>query len=189
MRLKGYVAVDNEPLYDMVILPSALTASDYLFFTIPLGQKDTNGSTAKTYVETNIDGNGGKLPDPRAFEIKGFALVPNFESNAADLAKIYNFSYFEIRVGGNSIVAHRCPTKTVTAGCGPSRTDSAQGVNGSPQPHAIQTLSETIIIDKGTSFSAALVVKETQTLSGGSAAVKMHCVLWGWHAKSVGKQS
>jgi hypothetical protein len=187
-RLQGVGAIDDEPLYDRVILPSSLAAAEYTWFSVPQGQKDPNGTVAKTYVDTNLTGNGGRLPDPEAFEVLALSIIPDFLSNAADLAKFYNNSYFEIRLSGGSVAAHRLPGKTVTTGCGPTNTDSTAGLNGIPAPQFIQALTNSVLIERGENFSAVSVIKTLQSLSGGSAAINAHCVLWGPHGKSVGKR-
>jgi hypothetical protein len=188
MRLKGVIAVDNEPLYDLLTLPSTLSAGEYCFFQVPLGGTDPFGaaSNSKTRCETNCT-NAGRLPEPERFEIVAYQLVPNFASTAADVVIAFNRSYFEIRTGGSSTVAHRVPTRLITAGTGIFRTDAAASVVGNPQPQSILSFSPetTIVIELNENFQACLIVCASGlTLS---AVLPIMCVFQGYHAKGVRK--
>jgi len=195
MRLKGVVAVDNEPLYDVLSLPSSLSAGEYCFFTVPIGgtiASAINSSAVKSRCETNLT-NAGRLPEPERFEILAFRLVFDQGANAADIGKILNRSYFEIRVGGQTTAMHRCPTRVITSGAGIlSSASGAAGVTqslGLPVPQAVLTFSPdtTVVIELNENFSVCLVVCDAQSLSGGSAAIPVMCVLDGYHAKGVRK--
>ena len=187
MRLQNVIAFDTEPLYDRIALPSALSAGEYKFFVVPAGQNDPQSATQKKVCETNIRGSGGRLPEPEAFEILGFALVPDFLALRADVAILYNASYFEIRLGGNATAAHRVPTRIVTGGTGLPDTTATGSVVGTPAPQFIQSLppDASVIIKMNENFEAALIVCTGQTLTTNNLGVM--CLLYGIHAKAVRK--
>jgi hypothetical protein len=194
MRLKGVIAVDNEPLYDTLVLPSALTPGEYCWFTVPIGgaiSATVNASGAKGRCETNLT-NAGRLPEPERFEVVAFRLVADFQSNSADWGTVLNRSYLEIRVGGGTTPMHRVPCRLITSGTGQitsAATGAGAGNIGLPAPQAVLTFAPdtTVVIELNENFSVCLIVCSTQTLSGGSAAIPAMCVLEGYHAKGVRK--
>lgn len=197
MRLKGVIAVDNEPLYDTISLPSSLTPGEYCWFSVPLGgtiATAINSTGAKDRCETNLQ-NAGRLPEPERFEIVAFRLIADFTANALDVARIMQRSYLEIRVGGSTTPMHRTPCRIITSGTGFSGTGAtaAAGIAhsnlGWNNPSSVLTFAPdtTVVIELNENFQVCLIVCSTQTLDGGSAAVPMMCVLEGYHAKGVRK--
>lgn len=195
MRLKGVIAVDNEPLYDTIVLPSALAPGEYCWFATGIGgniSTAVNATGAKARCETNIV-NNGRLPEPERFEIVAFTLIPDFLSDTEDWAKVLSRSYLEIRVGGGTTPMHRTPCRTIMAGAGfLSSSGSTNGVMSSvgwPDPSAIPTFAPdtTVVIELNENFSVCLIVCSSQTLDGASAAIPVQCVLQGFHAKGVRK--
>jgi hypothetical protein len=84
-------------------------------------------------------------------------------------------------------VAHRVPTRLITAGTGIFRTDAAASVVGNPQPQSILSFSPetTIVIELNENFQACLIVCASGlTLS---AVLPIMCVFQGYHAKGVRK--
>lgn len=195
MRLKGVIAVDNEPLYDTLVLPSALVAGEYCWFSTGIGgtiSTAVNTTGAKARCETNIV-NNGRLPEPERFEIVAFRLVPDFTSSTVDWATVLQRSYLEIRVGGGTTPMHRTPCRTITAGTGflsaGTVTTGLMSSVGWPDPSAISTFAPdtTVVIELNENFSVCLIVCSAQSLSGASAAIPVQCILEGFHAKGVRK--
>jgi len=194
MRLKGVIAVDNEPLYDTLVLPSSLLPGEYCWFTSGLGgtiSATVNASGVKQRCETNLS-NAGRLPEPERFEVVGFRLVADLGSNGVDWGTVLNRSYLEIRVGGSSTAMHRVPCRIITSGTGFVTTATSGGLAGNigwPEPSAILTFApdSTVVIELNENFQVCLIVCSTQTLAGGSAAIPVQCILEGYHAKGVRK--
>jgi hypothetical protein len=195
VRLKGVIAVDNEPLYDTLVLPSSLTPGEYCWFATGVGgsiDTSVNSGGAKQRCETNVV-NAGRLPEPERFEIVAFRLVPDFTANSKDWAKVLQRAYLEIRVGGGTTPMHRVPARIITSGTGfISSGASVSGIGaavGWPNPSSILTFAPdtTVVIELNENFSVCLIVCSTQTLDGGSAVVPVQCVLEGYHAKGVRK--
>ena len=165
MRLKGVIAVDNEPLYDTITLPSLLVPGEYCFFSTGIGgaiDTSVNSGGFKQRCETNIV-NAGRLPEPERFEIVAFRLVPDFTANTADWAKVLQRSYLEIRVGGGTTPMHRTPCRTIMAGAGFVSSGVSTTVMASvgwPEPSAIATFAPdtTVVIELNENFSVCLIV-------------------------------
>jgi hypothetical protein len=187
-RLMGLEGITLEPLYDEIILPTAVTPGEdtYQFFTIGRGSHDPNSAVAsstKSLSQTNLTGGGQRLPAPEEFEVYGLALVPQFGTSVADVQTIYNNSWLSFRGTGNS-KPFQCPTRLVTAGTGLNRTDAASSVVGVPTPGAIINFPDEHVIEifRGEQFFASINFGAAQTLT---AAVPIMLVFWGLHRKGV----
>lgn len=179
MRLRGVIAVDNEPLYDRIRLPRVVAPGEYSFFVLPLSGWREFG---KTRVDTHMV-NAGRLQEPERFEITGVSLVVRDDAPPDFVTWLRHEPYFEIRVGGSGMVVHREPTWSLVRRVGTRDVMEDERVRRPPM--LVFPRDATIRIELNENFQACIIVASEWTGGHEAEAQSVRCIFHGWHAKGV----
>jgi hypothetical protein len=120
-----------EPRYDTVTLPTAGIGT-LTFFSVPIGQGQSAygaAGVAKTAADTNME-LAGQLPNPYAFTILAFRMMPSWNITANDLRLAFNGCVFQLVIGAKPFL--RVPARTIPQGNGPSGSGTDLNSNGFP---------------------------------------------------------
>jgi hypothetical protein len=129
--------------YDTLkIAPGAtVVGTPYEFFQVPVGRSDPYLATAapKTFLETNITGNGGQFSSPYDMVLTnlGFLFAP--DNMKYDITQIWKYGYFEFRILEKKFFKGHVWRHPPGAGMSGYSTKNQEAVwnNGVPDPGAI----------------------------------------------------
>jgi hypothetical protein len=128
--------------YDTLkIAPGAtVVGTPYEFFTNPVGKADPyNANATKTFLETNITGNGGQFSNPYDMVLTnlGFLFAP--DNTKYDITQVYKYGYFEFRILEKKFFKGHIWRHPPGAGLSGATSQNAESNwnNGVPDPGAI----------------------------------------------------
>jgi hypothetical protein len=156
----GVMEVINQPVYDSASFAAAAAMAKTVLFQTPIGQ---SGKTlAQTYMTK-----AGQLEQPQKLIIRAIALAFSNNTALVDLVNFLQNVSFVLTVGKKPML--ECPCLNLTAGRGAIATSAAElgtliagdvqfisTTNGAPDPRAVFTLNQPIVIEGGEGFSVTL---------------------------------
>lgn len=153
--------------YDTLKLaPGAQTVTTpYNWFATPVGQADPyNASAIKTFLETNIVGQGGQFSSPYDMVLTNLGFLFAFDNILYDITLIQKYGYFEFKILEKTFFKGHLWRHPPGAGMTGYSTQTAESVwnNGVADPGAIYYFGQwSKYIPPLTTFSLSLQFFET----------------------------
>jgi hypothetical protein len=128
--------------YDTLKLAPGATVvgTPYEWFSNPVGKADPyNASATKTFLETNITGNGGQFSSPYDMVLTNLGFLFASDNTLYDITQVVKFGYFEFRILEKKFFkGHlwRHPPGAGISGMSSQNAESAWN-NGIPDPGCI----------------------------------------------------
>ncbi len=184
-RLRGVVAIDNEPLYDRVLI-RPYEAGEFVFFGMPVGAYDEGHQ--KTRIDTNML-HTGRIPDPESFEVTGVSLIVREDAPEEFVTWLRHETCFEIRIGGGTATpSDRQPTWCLTRKKHSTRTGAVLADELYTRTPVFEYPKDaTLIIEHAENFYACLVASRGWTPFDETAKAphSVRCILHGYHGKGI----
>jgi hypothetical protein len=153
--------------YDTLKLAPGATVTNtpYSFFATPVGQADPyNASAIKTFLETNIVGQGGQFSSPYDMVLTNLGFLFAFDNRIYDITQIVKYGYFQFNILEKTFFKGHLWRHPPGAGMSGMTTQTAESVwnNGVPDPGAIYYFGQwSKYIPPLTTFSLTLQFFET----------------------------
>jgi hypothetical protein len=128
--------------YDTLKLAPGATVTNtpYSFFATPTGQADPyNASAIKTFLETNIVGQGGQFSSPYDMVLTNLGFIFGFDNRLYDITQIAKYGYFQFSILEKVFFKGHIWRHPPGAGLSGMTTQGSEAVwnNGIPDPGAI----------------------------------------------------
>lgn len=153
--------------YDTLKLPPGTTVSNtpYSFFATAQGQADPyNASAIKTFLETNLVGQGGQFSSPYDMVLTNLGFKFATDNILYDMIQITKYGYFEFKILEKTFFKGHLWRHPAGAGIQGFSTQTAESAwtNGNPDPGAIYYFGQwSKYIPPLTTFSLTLQFFET----------------------------
>jgi len=166
-----YDTLKMVPGYQTVTTP-------YNFFSTPVGQTDPyNTPAVKTFLETNIVGQGGQFSSPYDMVLTNLGFLFASDNTLYDITQLVKYSYFEFKILEKTFFKGHLWRHPPGAGISGMTTQTSESAwnNGIPDPGAIYYFGQwSKYIPPLTTFSLALNFFETVGVAfGGTTAVTL----------------
>lgn len=137
----------------------------YQFFATAQGQSDPNNANAiKTFLETNIVGQGGQFSSPYDMVLTNLGFLFSYDCRLYDITQIVKYGYFEFKILEKTFFKGHVWRHPPGAGASGYSTQTSESVwnNGVPDPGAIYYFGQwSKYIPPLTTFSMTLQFLET----------------------------
>lgn len=144
---------------------STVVGTPYNFFSTPVGQADPyNANAIKTYLETNLTGQGGQFSSPYDMVLTNLGFIFATDNRIYDITQIAKYSYMEFKILEKTFFKGHLWRHPAGAGFTGMSTQTTESVwnNGIADPAAIYYFGQwSKYIPPLTTFSLQLTFFET----------------------------
>lgn len=168
---------DRVPFVDRLQIGKAGSVTEFIFFQVPINGVDPVSGTTKNFTWTNMT-NAGRLGDPESLEVEKLAFGPDLGTAEADIDLVLNASTLNFWTANGQIRSFYAPTIMLLPGYGHTYSTTNASMNGTPNPLAVATFPEPIVISVNESFNVRLNFNSGPATS---AASYWRCHLIGKH--------